>query len=46
MQGSHFSSSWIANSVLFANITMYMPGMGIAAFVVSMRAGQSDNRQF
>ena len=46
MQGSHFSSSSIANFVLFANITMYMPGMGIAAFAVSMRTGQSENRQF
>lgn len=46
MQQSHFSFSLIANFVSFANITMYMPGMGIAAVAVSMRAGQSENRQF
>lgn len=46
MQGSHFSTSPITNLVLFANMTMDMPGMGIAAFAVSMRARQSENRQF
>ena len=45
MQRSHFNVSAIANFVPFANTTMYMPGMGIAAVVVSMRAGQSENRQ-
>ena len=42
MQQSHFNFSLIVN---FANATMYMPGMGIAAVAVSMCAGQSENRQ-
>ncbi len=45
MQQSHFNFSPVTNFVLFANTTMYMPGMGIAAVAVSMRAGQSENRQ-
>jgi hypothetical protein len=45
MHQSHFNVSPIANFVPFANTTMYMPGMGIAAVAVSMRAGQSENRQ-
>ena len=44
MQQSHFNLSSIAHFVPFANTTMYMPGMGIAA-AVSMRAGQGENRQ-
>ena len=44
MQQSHFDFSPITNFVPFANTTMYMPGMGIA-IAVSMRAGQSENRQ-
>ena len=45
MQQSHFKSSLITHFVPFANTTMYMPGMGIAAVAVSMRARQSENRQ-
>ena len=45
MRQSHFNFSLITSFVPFANTTMYMPGMGIAAGAVSMRAGQSENRQ-
>jgi hypothetical protein len=45
MHQSHFNFSLITHFVPFANTTMYMPGMGIAAIAVSMRAGQSGNRQ-
>ena len=44
MQQSHYNLSFVTHFVPFANTTMYMPGMGIAA-AVSMRAGQSENRQ-
>ena len=42
MRQSHFNFPPIAH---FAIMTMYMPGMGIAAGVVSMRARRSENRQ-
>jgi hypothetical protein len=45
MQQSHVNFSPITQFVPFAHTTMYMPGMGIAAIAVSMRAGQSENRQ-
>ena len=45
MQQSHFNLSPIAHFVPVAHTTMYMPGMGIAAGAVSMRTGQSENRQ-
>jgi hypothetical protein len=45
MRQSHFNFSPITHFSPFANMTMYMPGMGIAAIAVSMRAGQSENRQ-
>ena len=44
MEQSHFNFSLITHFVPFANMTMYMPGMGIAV-AVSMRAGQGENRQ-
>ena len=44
MRQSHLNFSSIINFSPFANMTMYMPGMGIAA-AVSMRAGQGENRQ-
>ena len=44
MQQSHLNFSPITHFVPFANMTMYMPGMGIAA-AVSMRTGQGENRQ-
>ena len=45
MLQSHFNSSPTTHFVPVAHTTMYMPGMGIAAVAVSMRAGQSENRQ-
>ena len=45
MQQSHFNLSVAPHFVPFANTTMYMPGMGIAAVAVSMRAGRGENRQ-
>ncbi len=45
MRQSHFNFSPITHFPPFANMTMYMPGMGIAAIAVSMRAGQGENRQ-
>ncbi len=45
MQQAHFNFSPITHFAPFANMTMYMPGMGIAAVAVSMRARQSENRQ-
>jgi hypothetical protein len=45
MRQSHFNFSPITHFSPFANMTMYMPGMGIAAVAVSMRAGQGENRQ-
>ncbi len=44
MRQSHFNFSTIIHFASFANMTMYMPGMGIAV-AVSMRAGQGENRQ-
>ncbi len=45
MSQSHFNFPSIVHFVPFANMTMYMPGMGIAAVAVSMRAGQGEDRQ-
>jgi hypothetical protein len=45
MRRFHFNFSPITHFSPFANTTMYMPGMGIAAVAVSMRAGQGENRQ-
>ena len=45
MPQSHFNLSLITHFAPVAHTTMYMPGMGIAAVAVSMRAGQSENRQ-
>ena len=45
MRQSHFNFSPITHFVPVAHTTMYMPGMDIAAVAVSMRAGQSENRQ-
>ena len=45
MRQSHFNLSPITHFVPVAHTTMYMPGMGIAAVAVSMRTGQSENRQ-
>ena len=44
MRQSHFNFPPIIHFASFATMTMYMPGMGIAA-AVSMRAKQSENRQ-
>jgi hypothetical protein len=44
MRQSHFNFSPITHFSPFVNMTMYMPGMGIA-IAVPMRAGQGGNRQ-